>query len=93
MKKRTEFKIKQLGIILTIWLIIGFIITFYDYLVLHTQYSKGPSAEYSFLFSLGMNMGSALVGALLGGSFLVFFVNVKYNDRPYGHTILAVALS
>jgi adenylate cyclase len=40
-----------------------------------------------------MNVGSALIGALLGGSFLVFFVNVKFQDKPYGYTIIAVGVS
>jgi adenylate cyclase len=40
-----------------------------------------------------MNLGSALTGALLGGSFLVFYVNVRFQDRPYGHTIVAVSIS
>lgn len=65
----------------------------YDYLVLHTIYSQGPSAEYSFSFSLATNAGSALMGSLLGGSFLIFFVNVKYQDKSYGYTLIAVCIS
>ena len=38
-------------------------------------------------------MAGGFVGAILGGSFLVFFVNVRYNDKPYGYTILAVTIS
>jgi adenylate cyclase len=93
MKRRTQLKLKQLSVIICVWLIVGFLITVYDYLVLHTENSLGPTVEYSFLFSLVMNMGSALIGALLGGSFLVFFVNVKYQDKPYGYTIIAVSIS
>jgi adenylate cyclase len=70
-----------------------FFITIYDYLVLHTQYSIYPSEEYSFLMSMGMNMGSAIIGALLGGSLLVFYVNTKFHDKPYGYTIIAVSVS
>ena len=40
-----------------------------------------------------MNMGSALMGSLLGGSFLRFFVNVKYQDKSYGYTLIAVSIS
>jgi len=39
------------------------------------------------------NVGAGLVGALLGGSILVFYVNVKYQDKPYGYTILIVGIS
>jgi adenylate cyclase len=65
----------------------------YDYLVLHTIYSKGPSVEYSFPFALAMNLGSALMGSLLGGTFLIFFVNVRYQDKSYGYTLIAVSIS
>lgn len=67
--------------------------TVYDYLVIHTNSSLGPSADYSFLLYLAMNMGSALVGSLLGGSLLIFFVNVKYQDKSYGYTLIAVSIS
>ncbi|MGH2574275.1 MAG: adenylate/guanylate cyclase domain-containing protein [Ignavibacteria bacterium] len=91
MKRRTLIKLRQLSIIICAWLIVGFLITVYDYFVLNTRSSLGLSAEYSFLFSLAINSGAALTGALLGGSFLVFFVNVRYQDKPYGYTIIAVS--
>ena len=65
----------------------------YDYLVVHSIYTTGPSLEYSFGFSLAMNVGSAFIGSMLGGSFLIFFVNVQYRDRSYGYTLIAVILS
>lgn len=33
------------------------------------------------------------MGALMGGSFLVYYVNEKYRDKPYGFTVIAVVLS
>lgn len=93
MKRRTQLKLKQLFVIICAWLIVGVIISIYDHLVLFTQYSRGPAPEYSFLFSLAANIGSALLGAILGGGFLVFFINVKYQDKPYAYTILTVSIS
>ncbi|QNL48375.1 adenylate/guanylate cyclase domain-containing protein [Olivibacter sp. SDN3] len=90
MKRGTYLKIKQLGAIIISWLIIGFFIAVYDYLVLHTHVSMGPAANYSFLISILRNMGAGLIGGLLGGSILVFYVNEKFNDKPYGYTILIV---
>lgn len=75
------------------WLIVGFLIALYDHLVLYTHNSLGPSAQYSFLFSLALNSGSALIGSLLGGSLLVFFVNVRFTDKSYAYTIMAVSIS
>ncbi len=71
----------------------GFLISVYDHLVLLTSSSLGPSAEYIFMVNVARNVGAGLVGALLGGSFLVFYVNVKYQDKPYGYTIVAVSIS
>lgn len=91
--RRTQIKLRQLALITCAWIIVGILISIYDHLVLTTNNSLGPSAEYSFPFSLAMNVGSAIIGALLGGSFLVFFVNVKYQDKSYGYTIIAVTIS
>lgn len=88
-----QIKLRQLAIITFTWLAFGFLMAVYDHLVLHTDYSTGPAPDYSFAFALTLNLVSALVGALLGGSFLVFHVNVKYADKPYGYTIMAVCLS
>ena len=78
MNRGTQFKLKQLRVIIVAWMIMGFLITVYDYLVLISSSSLGFSDEYSFMVSVARNMGAALIGALLGGSILVFYVNVKY---------------
>jgi adenylate cyclase len=91
--RRTQIKLRQLAILTIAWLLIGVMMTVYDYLVIHTNSSLGPSADYSFRLYLVMNMGSALVGSLLGGSLLIFFVNVKYQDKSYGYTLIAVSIS
>lgn len=93
MTRRTQIKLRQLASLTVAWMLIGFLMSVYDHLVIHTHNSQGPSAEYSFLFSMLMNVGSALMGSLLGGTFLVFFVNVRYQDKSYGYTLIAVSIS
>lgn len=93
LKRSTYLKLNQLFVIFCAWLIVGVVITFYDYLVLHTRNSIGISPDYSFIFSLFINLLAAMTGALLGGSFLVFYINVKYQDKPYAYTITAVIIS
>lgn len=75
------------------WLMVAILMSVYDHLVLHTANSLGPSASYSFSLALAYNLGSALMGALLGGSYMVFCVNVKYQNRSYVYTIMSVGLS
>lgn len=93
MKRGTQLKLTQLLVIVIVWMALGFIISVYDHLVLHTSTSLGPSEKYSFLISVGRNVGAGLIGALIGGSFLVFFINVKYQEKPYAYTILAVSVT
>lgn len=93
MKRGTYLKLGQLGTIIVTWIILGFIITVYDHLVLHSNYSAGQAETYSFGISALRNMGAGLIGALIGGSILVFYVNVKYQDKPYAFTIIYVSIS
>lgn len=93
MKRRTQLQIKQLAVITIAWILVGCLITIYDHLVLHTSNARGPAEDYSFGIALAFNLGSAIIGSVLGGSLLVFYVNVKYVDKPYGYTIAVVAIS
>ncbi|PWV51924.1 adenylate/guanylate cyclase domain-containing protein [Chitinophaga sp. S165] len=93
MNRRTSYKLKQLGIIIVIWLIIGFFIPLYDRLALFTTNAVTPLPKYTIAEAVAINMGAAFIGALLGGSLLVFYVNVKFRDRSYGYTIVTVILS
>ncbi|HEY9044785.1 MAG TPA: adenylate/guanylate cyclase domain-containing protein [Ohtaekwangia sp.] len=92
MTRSNKLRWTQLGIITIAWLLLAIFMTVYDHLVLHSAYSTGIQEQYSFLLSMFFNMGSALMGSLLGGSFLVFYVNVKFQDKPYGYTVAAVIL-
>jgi adenylate cyclase len=93
MSRRTAIKLKQLAVIIMAWTVVASFISVYDHLVLLTYNSLGPSAQYSFGLSLSFNLTSALIGGVLGGSLLVFYVNEKYQDKPYLYTIVAVSLS
>lgn len=93
MNTRTQHKLKQLGVITVAWLIVGVFIATYDHLVLLSHNSLGISAGYSYTTSLFYNLGAALIGSMLGGSLLVFYVNVRFQEKSYGYTILSVAVS
>jgi adenylate cyclase len=90
MSNRKQIQIKQLAVIAGAWVVAGVLIAVYDHLVLMTANSKGIAESYSLLFSVSFSAASGLIGALLGGSFLVFYVNVKYQDKAYGYTIFSV---
>jgi adenylate cyclase len=93
MSRSNQIKRKQLFIITICWMVMGFLISVHDYLLLQTADSLGTADSYSFLVSVVKNMSAGLIGALLGGTTLVFYVNVKYQDKPYGYTLLIVAVT
>lgn len=93
MNRRTQIKLRQLAVLTIAWLLVGFMMSVYDHLVLHTNNSLGPSPDYAYSFSLALYLASALMGSLLGGTVLIFFVNVRYQDKSYGYTLITVSIS
>ena len=93
MTRDHKLKFKQLLLIISAWMIVGFFITVYDFLVVHTDDLGRPSEGYSFLISAIRNVGAGLIGGLIGGGFMVYYVNVRYLDKPYGYTLVAVSIS
>ena len=93
MTQRQKLKLTKLGIIIIAWLFIGFLATCYDYSLLSSGLSAGFSSDFNFGNNLAFNLAAAFMGALMGGSFLVYYVNEKYRDKPYGFTVLAVVVS
>ena len=85
---RTVLKFRQLGIIMMGWLAFAACMSVYDYLVIHSMNVIGPSANYNFVSALLANCFSAMLGCAIGGSFLVFIINERYNDKPFVYTIL-----
>ncbi len=93
MKEGTRLKLNQLKVIIPSWMVMGFLISVYDYLVMQTGYSAGLAADYTFLESAARNVGAGLVGGIIGGSIMVFYVNEKLQDKPYGYTLVVVSVS
>lgn len=93
MKRSTQLKFEQLAVIVISYLIVSFILTVYNDLVMHVNVSQGPKQDYSFLTEAIRNMIGGLSGGVIGGSMLVFFVNAKYQDKPYAYTIITVGFA
>ncbi|TRX52680.1 adenylate/guanylate cyclase domain-containing protein [Fulvivirga sp. M361] len=93
MSRRFLIQLKKILVIIALWLIIGFLVTVYDYFSLISDFSKGPVDDFSFTRTLLFNLIAAFMGSAMGAPFLVFYVNEKLRDRPYGYTLLAVAVS
>ena len=91
--KPTRIKLNKLLAIIIGWMLVGFALALYDHAAFRSEFSLGTSAYYSFSQSLIFNGLAAVISAILGGSFLIFYVNERFRERPYGQTILLVVLS
>jgi adenylate cyclase len=91
--KPTRIKLSKLMVIIISWMLIGIAMALYDHAAFRSEVSLGTSAYYNFSKSLIFNSLAGLMGAVLGGSFLIFFVNERFRERPYGQNILLVVIS
>lgn len=91
MNRSSQIKFRQWGVIIIVWLIIGMLISVHDWMVLLGN-PGSISSDYSFWVSFAINIGAAIFGAIFGGAFMVFYVNVRYQDKPYGYTILSTSI-
>src|SRR5882672_931448 len=89
MSRIRKIQFSQLLSIILAWQVVAFIIECYDHFLLKSSAVIQLTPNYSFLQNVVFNMGGALVGALLAGSFFVFYLNIKFRDKPYGYSILA----
>jgi adenylate cyclase len=88
-----RIKINKILVIALAWTIAGIIITVYDYFTIHSRLSAGSSNDYNFLQSLLLNAVAGSTSAILGGSFLIFYVGDKFRSKPYWVTIMLVAMT
>ncbi|MDN5203657.1 adenylate/guanylate cyclase domain-containing protein [Fulvivirgaceae bacterium BMA10] len=93
MSEKLRRQISTLLTIMVFWMLFGLVISIYDHFTLASDFSLGPSADYSFMNGLILNVSAAFMGSLMGGIFLVFYLNERFRDKPYGYGILAVCIS
>jgi adenylate cyclase len=94
MSRRRQIQFQQWLILTLAWEFMAVWISVYDHLVVHSSLAGSVSPDYSFLSNmLIINCGGALIGSLLGGSFLIFYVNTRLNHKSYGATILLVLIT
>lgn len=90
MAKRTGIKIRQLAILAFAWVAIGAFISLYDFLLLMA--SNSPAEPAILVTGLLINCGTGLVGALIGGTVLVFIIHDKLKDRRYAYSVLLIVI-
>jgi adenylate cyclase len=88
--RRIQFR-HLLFLILT-WLAAATLIAIYDHWMIHTVFVTIHEEIYSFPRYLLFNLTAALIGGLVAGPLIVFWVNEKYINNSYGQAILLVVV-
>lgn len=91
MNPKIRIKLAKLRVMIITWVLIGAIISIYDHLTLQSDYSAGFSTQYSFTLNLGFNVFAAFVGSVLGGIFLIFYMEERSRHMSYGGSMLLVS--
>jgi hypothetical protein len=58
-----RIKFNKLYVLMLVWTIIAFLVTCYDYFILHSKFCLGVYPGYSFSKSVVLNLGGALFGS------------------------------
>ena len=93
MNLELKIKLRKVFMVILSWILIGVWITIYDYFSVASLKQQGVEITFDFLQGLLFNCTAGLIGASLGGSFLVFYVDEKFSERSYGYTIFSVLIS
>jgi adenylate cyclase len=85
-----KIQFRQLVILVISWQIATVMVAVYDHLMIHAFFVEIKRDLYSFPLYLLFNMTAALLGSLTAGPLIIFWVNEKWIDKPYGQSILFV---
>ena len=88
--KSTRFitDIKRIIKITLAWTVIGILLSFFDYVTTSASYFYIRTENYRLIDHIITNVGGALMGGILGGSFIIFFGNRKLRERSFGSYVL-----
>ncbi|MGC3943099.1 MAG: hypothetical protein QM762_00945 [Chryseolinea sp.] len=92
MSARTKHKFQQLLVLLGAWIAFAIVMTLYDHLIINSMNANGASSFYSIQYALVSNCISALIGGLTGGSFLIFVIDSKFDNKPILSTVLTATV-
>lgn len=92
MTGRKKIQLRQLLALLISWQIAIILVSVYDHLVWQSGYVTINREVYSFPVHLMFNMLGALLGGLTVGSLIIFWINERFLDKPYLHSIFVVLI-
>src|SRR5690348_11360603 len=93
MKGRRTIKFDQwLAIVITTMITNG-LTSIYNYFLYRLPTIEKLSSSYSFITELTWNMIAGLIVGGLIGAFMVYYIQDRFRDKPYGYTIITLLVS
>jgi len=92
MTGRKKIQLRQLFALIVAWQVAAVLISVYDHFVMHAAFVTIHDASYSFPAYVMFNMVAALLGGIIAGPIIIFWVNEKFLNKPYGVSILLVVI-
>jgi len=92
MKGIRRIQYRQLLVLIVAWQVAAALVSLYDHFMIHTVFVTINEGLYSFPRYLLLNLVAALLGSLTAGPLIIFWVNEKNLNWPYGRSILLVVL-
>src|SRR5580765_1262403 len=93
MKGRRAIKFGQWMAIVITTMFVNALSSVYNYFLYQLPTIEKVAPSYSFTTELAMNVIAAfIVGGILG-AFMVYFVQDRFSDKPYGYTIIILLVS
>lgn len=93
MSQQLQLKLKKTGVLILAWLGVGLFITIYDYLAHSYDICDAMNVPAYFINALRYNLIGAFIGSLMASFVLIFIVDEKFRDKPYGYGALIILLS
>src|SRR5258705_1097935 len=90
MTGRKKIQLRQLIALIVAWQVAAILVSVYDHFVMHAAFVSIHEESYSFPAYIMFNMVAALLGGLIAGPIIIFWVNEKFLNKPYGVSILLV---
>jgi adenylate cyclase len=93
MKGRGAIKFSQWLAIVITTMVTNALSSVYNYFLYQLPTIEKLAPSYSFTTELGMNLiAGFIVGGLLG-AFMVYYMQDRFSDKPYGYTIITLLVS
>lgn len=93
MKGRRAIKFFQWLAVMLTTVVANALTSVYNYFLFQIPTVEKVSASYSFSTELLWNVIAGIIVGGLIGAFMVYYIQDRFSDKPYGYTILALLLT